>query len=90
MSQVCQVRDIIVTRGTLGLLVVSVRRRTGLLSLAAANWVCALLVAEIAVVSGSLSLLAVTGVRIPGAITPVGVVAFIAARLVLAWVFVRS
>jgi uncharacterized membrane protein YgdD (TMEM256/DUF423 family) len=74
----------------LGLLVVSVLPRAGVLPPAAAGWVCGLLLAGIVLFSGSLYLLAVTGVRILGAITPIGGVAFIAAWLVLAWVFVRQ
>jgi uncharacterized membrane protein YgdD (TMEM256/DUF423 family) len=74
----------------LGLLGVSVLPRTGLMSPAAANWVCGLLVAGIVLFSGSLYLLALTGVRILGAVTPIGGVAFIAAWLALAWVCVRS
>jgi len=74
----------------LGLLVASLLPRAGLLSQATANWVCGLLVAGIVLFSGSLYLLAVTGVRILGAITPIGGVAFIAAWLVLAWALVRS
>ncbi|HTS31546.1 MAG TPA: DUF423 domain-containing protein [Bryobacteraceae bacterium] len=69
----------------LGLLVVSFLPKTGTFSNFAANWVCGLLLAGIVIFSGSLYLLAVTGNRMLGAITPIGGVSFIAAWLVLAW-----
>jgi len=69
----------------LGLLVVSFLPKTGTFSSFAANWVCGLLLAGIVIFSGSLYLLAVTGNRMLGAITPIGGVSFIAAWLVLAW-----
>jgi len=52
-----------------------------------AGW---LFVAGIAFFSGSLYLLALTGVRIFGAITPIGGVAFLAGWVVLAWAVVRG
>ena len=63
----------------LGLLVVSLAPRTAHLV-----WVNILLVAGIVIFSGSLYLLAITGVRALGAITPLGGLAFIAAWLLLA------
>jgi uncharacterized membrane protein YgdD (TMEM256/DUF423 family) len=69
----------------LGLLAVSLMPRLGVLEPAAAGWVGGLLAAGILLFSGSLYLLAVTGVRMLGAITPVGGVAFVAAWLLLAW-----
>ena len=69
----------------LGLLIVSFLPKTGTFSGSAAGWVCALLLAGIAIFSGSLYLLAVTGNRMLGAITPIGGVSFIAAWLALAW-----
>ena len=69
----------------LGLLMVSFLPRTGTFSEFATNWVCGLLLAGIVIFSGSLYLLAVTGNRMLGAITPVGGVSFIAGWLVLAW-----
>jgi uncharacterized membrane protein YgdD (TMEM256/DUF423 family) len=48
-----------------------------------------LLLAGIVLFSGSLYLLAVTGNRILGAITPLGGVSFIAAWLMLAWFLLR-
>src|ERR1044071_18571 len=49
------------------------------------NWACILLLAGIVFFSGSLYLLAVTGNRMLGAITPIGGICFIAAWIVLAW-----
>jgi len=64
----------------LGLLVVTLSPRTANLI-----WVNILLVTGILIFSGSLYLLAVTGVRTLGAITPLGGISFIAAWLMLAW-----
>jgi uncharacterized membrane protein YgdD (TMEM256/DUF423 family) len=64
----------------LGLLVISLAPRTANLV-----WVNILLVTGILIFSGSLYLLAVTGVRMLGAITPLGGLSFIAAWLMLAW-----
>ncbi len=69
----------------LGVLLVSMLPRLGVLDARAANWVCGLLTSGVVLFSGSLYLLAVTGVRLLGAVTPVGGVAFIAAWLLLAW-----
>jgi uncharacterized membrane protein YgdD (TMEM256/DUF423 family) len=69
----------------LGLLIVSLLPRLGLLEGPPAGWVCGFLTAGILVFSGSLYLLAVTGVRLLGAVTPIGGVAFIAGWLLLAW-----
>jgi uncharacterized membrane protein YgdD (TMEM256/DUF423 family) len=73
----------------LGLLIVSFLPKTGTFSEYATTWVCALLLVGILVFSGSLYLLAVTGNRMLGAITPIGGVAFIAAWLTLAWFTMR-
>jgi len=69
----------------LGILVVSLLPKTGTFSPTAAGWVSALLLAGILIFSGSLYLLAVTGNRMLGAITPIGGVSMIAAWLLLAW-----
>ena len=53
-------------------------------------WVANLLLIGIVLFSGSLYLLAVTGARWLGAVTPVGGVAFIAAWLTLAWIAWRN
>jgi uncharacterized membrane protein YgdD (TMEM256/DUF423 family) len=55
--------------------------------LALAGW---LLVAGVALFSGSLYALAITGTRALGAITPFGGLAFLAAWLVLAWAVWRT
>jgi len=68
----------------LGLLFVSMLpTRPGL------NWVAWLLAAGIVLFSGSLYILAITGVRMLGAITPFGGVAFIAAWVMLAIISLR-
>ena len=69
----------------LGLLIVSVLARVGALTESAAGRVGWLLFVVILVFSGSLYLLAVTGVRTLGAVTPLGGVAFISAWLLLAF-----
>jgi uncharacterized membrane protein YgdD (TMEM256/DUF423 family) len=74
----------------LGLLVVSVLPKAGAISAEAANSVSWLLAAGILIFSGSLYVLAVTGIDMLGAITPFGGVAFIAAWALLAWKLVRS
>jgi len=68
----------------MGLLVVSILPRLGIVSLTAGSWVCALLLTGVVIFSGSLYLLAVTGIRGLGAITPIGGLAFIAAWVLLA------
>jgi uncharacterized membrane protein YgdD (TMEM256/DUF423 family) len=67
----------------LGLLLVSTLGRAGM------GTVCWLLVAGIVFFSGSLYLLALTGVSTLGAVTPIGGVAFIAAWILLAINFAR-
>lgn len=67
----------------LGILLVAVLARTGGISAAAQTRVSWLLLIGIIIFSGSLYALAVTGVRILGAITPVGGLAFIIGWLVL-------
>ena len=68
----------------LGLLAVSMLPKLGIVSESAGTWVCALLLAGIVIFSGSLYVLAISGVRTLGAITPIGGLAFIAAWLLLA------
>jgi uncharacterized membrane protein YgdD (TMEM256/DUF423 family) len=70
---------------SLGILVVSILPRTGTFPQGSAATVCALLLAGIAIFSGSLYLLAVTGNRMLGAITPIGGVCFILGWIMLAW-----
>ena len=73
----------------LGMLIVATLPKAGTVSPESANSVCWLLAAGILIFSGSLYLLAVTGVSTLGAITPFGGVAFIVAWLLLAWKLVR-
>ena len=69
----------------LGLLIVSVLPRAGVLTEKHAGWICGLLLAGIVLFSGSLYALAISGVRALGAVTPLGGVSFIAAWLLLAY-----
>jgi uncharacterized membrane protein YgdD (TMEM256/DUF423 family) len=69
----------------LGLLVVPLLGRAGALTPTMVSWICALLLAGIVIFSGSLYALAITGVRLLGAITPIGGLSFIAAWLLLTW-----
>jgi uncharacterized membrane protein YgdD (TMEM256/DUF423 family) len=73
----------------MGVLVVSLLPR-GNSPMAGASLVCWLLTGGILIFSGSLYLLAVTGVRTLGAITPIGGVCFIAAWLLLAYYFIAQ
>jgi uncharacterized membrane protein YgdD (TMEM256/DUF423 family) len=74
----------------LGLLIASLLLRTGALSQSAGQWVCALLLAGVLIFSGTLYVLAVTGMRWLGAITPIGGLSFIAAWLLLAMALARG
>jgi uncharacterized membrane protein YgdD (TMEM256/DUF423 family) len=73
----------------LGMLIVSLIPRAGAMSKSGAEWVCWLLLAGILIFSGSLYVLAWSGVRMLGAITPIGGAAFILAWLLLAWKLAR-
>jgi uncharacterized membrane protein YgdD (TMEM256/DUF423 family) len=70
----------------LGILIASVIARTSPVS----EWACWLLAAGVLIFSGSLYLLAVTGTRMLGAITPIGGLCFIAGWLLLAWHFIAK
>ena len=74
----------------LGLLIVPILVRISSLNNIAASRVCWLLATGILIFSGSLYVLAVTGIRTLGAITPFGGLAFIAAWLLLAWELLRK
>ena len=74
----------------MGLLVVPILARMNALRPPAGTLVCALLLAGIVFFSGSLYLLALTGTRWLGAITPIGGLCFIAAWLVLAAALARG
>jgi len=69
----------------LGILVVSMLPRAGAMRAGDAGTVCAVLLGGIVFFSGSLYLLAITGNRWWGAITPIGGIAFIAGWVLLAW-----
>jgi uncharacterized membrane protein YgdD (TMEM256/DUF423 family) len=75
----------------LGMLIVSILPRVGALTESRMKWVAGLLCTGIVLFSGSLYVLAITGERILGAVTPFGGVSFIAAWLLLAfWLVKRS
>jgi len=74
----------------LGMLAVPLLVRAGLISESAGNWTGWLLLAGIVLFSGSLYVLAITGERTLGAVTPFGGVAFIAAWVTLAVCALRS
>lgn len=67
----------------LGLLIVFLLARTGAIPAASGNRVGFLLTAGILLFSGSLYVLALSGMRVLGAVTPLGGVAFLAAWLLL-------
>jgi uncharacterized membrane protein YgdD (TMEM256/DUF423 family) len=69
----------------LGILILSILPRTGTFPESGIDAVCVLLLIGIVLFSGSLYVLAITGTRILGAITPFGGVSFILGWLLLAW-----
>lgn len=74
----------------LGILLVALLARAGAITTGAQGRVAGLLLLGIVIFSGSLYALAVSGVRILGAITPIGGLAFIAGWLLLAFEASRS
>lgn len=74
----------------LGLLIVAILARVNAVSQPAASRIGWLLTAGVLLFSGSLYVLAVTGNRVLGAITPFGGAAFIIAWLWLAWESLRA
>jgi uncharacterized membrane protein YgdD (TMEM256/DUF423 family) len=74
----------------LGILIVSLLAKTGSVGETGANRVGWLLSVGIVLFSGSLYALAISGVRILGAITPLGGIAFITAWVLLAYEAIRS
>ena len=74
----------------IGILLVSVLARTGVLSASGADRVGWLLAFGVVLFSGSLYALAISGVRILGAVTPFGGVAFILAWVVLGYEATRG
>ncbi len=73
----------------LGMLIVSLMPRLNVLNESRAGWIAGLLLAGIVLFSGSLYVLAITAVRMLGAITPFGGLSFIAGWLLLAWWMIR-
>src|SRR5665213_2566629 len=69
----------------LGLLIVSLLPRIGALSPTQASRVCLLLAVGIVLFSGSLYVLAISGEKMLGAVTPFGGLSFIAAWVLLAY-----
>jgi uncharacterized membrane protein YgdD (TMEM256/DUF423 family) len=74
----------------LGILIVAAMARAGALTQSASGAISAAMLAGIVLFSGSLYALALSGVRVLGAVTPLGGVAFIAAWLMLAWRLVQA
>jgi uncharacterized membrane protein YgdD (TMEM256/DUF423 family) len=74
----------------LGILVISLFARAGALLPATENRVCWMLFIGILFFSGSLYALAISGVRLLGAVTPIGGVAFIAGWLWLGIALLRT
>jgi uncharacterized membrane protein YgdD (TMEM256/DUF423 family) len=74
----------------LGLLIVSILPRTGGLPQRAASRICGLLLTGIVLFCGSLYALAISGVRVLGAVTPLGGIAFLAAWFWLALLLVKG
>ncbi len=74
----------------LGMLIVSVLPRTSVLTASRASTVCLLLAIGILLFSGSLYVLAISGVRMLGAVTPFGGLSFIAAWVLLAYWLIRG
>ena len=74
----------------LGLLIVSILPRVGALAPSQTTWICGLLLAGILLFSGSLYVLALSGITALGAVTPIGGLAFLAAWFLLAFWLVRT
>jgi uncharacterized membrane protein YgdD (TMEM256/DUF423 family) len=73
----------------LGILLIAMLARTGTITLSGQTRAAWLLLIGIVIFSGSLYALAVSGIRVLGAITPIGGVAFIAGWLMLAYEAIR-
>lgn len=74
----------------LGMLIVSVLPKVGVLPTSTMSWVCGFLGIGVLLFSGSLYVLAMTGVRTLGAVTPFGGVSFIVGWLFLAYALLRN
>src|SRR5436305_8998945 len=73
----------------LGILCIGILARTNTITASGANRTAGLLLFGIIIFSGSLYTLSLTGIRVLGAITPIGGVAFIAGWLLLGYEAVR-
>ena len=73
-----------------GMLILPLFAKAGALSETSATRIALVLCAGILLFSGSLYVLAVTGIRTLGIVTPFGGVAFIAGWLMLAWCLARK
>jgi uncharacterized membrane protein YgdD (TMEM256/DUF423 family) len=73
----------------LGILIVPLMAKLGFLTAGGCTRVCVLLLAGILLFSGSLYALALSGVRMLGAVTPLGGLSFIAGWCLLAWELLR-
>jgi uncharacterized membrane protein YgdD (TMEM256/DUF423 family) len=73
----------------LGILIVSILPRVDAISASAGTWVCSFLLAGIILFSGSLYVLALSGITALGAVTPLGGLAFLAAWFLLAFRLLR-
>jgi uncharacterized membrane protein YgdD (TMEM256/DUF423 family) len=74
----------------LGMLIVSILPRIGMLTARRTNWIAGLLCAGIVLFSGSLYALALTNILTLGAVTPFGGLSFIAAWILLAFWIIRK
>ena len=74
----------------IALLIVSVLPRIGAIPQVAGAWVCSLFLAGILLFSGSLYVLALSGVKALGTVTPFGGVAFLAGWFLLAFALLRA
>jgi len=74
----------------LGILIIASFAKNGLLSPSGVSWVCGMLLAGILIFCGSLYILAISGVRTWGAVTPFGGLAFIAGWFLLAFLLIRG
>jgi uncharacterized membrane protein YgdD (TMEM256/DUF423 family) len=74
----------------LGILLIALLARTNMITTVGQTRVASLMLIGIIIFSGSLYMLALSGVRMLGAITPIGGIAFILAWLLLAYEALRA
>ena len=74
----------------IGIIAVAILARTNTIAIGTQTRVAGLLFLGIVIFSGSLYALAISGLRMLGAITPIGGIAFIAGWLLLAWEALRA